>query len=452
MNLYKYTPTNLETMEATPIKRVEFDEIYKGAISYTFTKFTVSRTPDEETVNFYINIGAGYCFNNIAVTESESEFSKLKTITFPKNINSYYVNQTLDNVNINTNSITLGTGSSYSDLTVYLSTYLTEDNSEYPFLAPISVGTYNSELLTNITSIGRAKIRLNVSTDSLSPSYQDLDKIVPNFIGKVVSPGFLISSHHTDYPEADFTSLKHIKGQYLEWSNNSVIENVNNIVKKLDFGGYAPALCILSNGPTIDPHLTIELATNHNGNTLFYDSPTITNGSKIEITLPENGVDLNGKNTSGIVNSKALVKGDPIVIGRLTYKVLKSLLTTQGLPMTIKLSTSAKITGVSFYGDPYSSSTASKWKGQDINVPVAGKEVNITLSSKNISWLIDNYGQANAEIKFDKIPRNIYMKVLTSDLASTKQLSVNADSSEVKTVNINGQKRNLPYNELLTDN
>lgn len=45
MNLYKYTPTNLETMEATPIKRVEFDEIYKGAISYDSTKFTVSRTP-----------------------------------------------------------------------------------------------------------------------------------------------------------------------------------------------------------------------------------------------------------------------------------------------------------------------------------------------------------------------------------------------------------------------
>lgn len=451
MNLYKYTPTNLETMEATPIKRVEFDEIYKGAISYNSTKFTVSRTSAQETVQFNIKIGAGYCFNNIAVTESEPEFSKLKTITFPKNINSYYDNQSLNSTNVNTNSITLGTVSSYSDLTVYLSTYLTEDNSEYPFLAPISVGTYNSELLGNITSIGRAKIRLNVSTDTLSPSYQDLDKIVPDFIGKVVSPGFLISSHN-NYSEKDFTSLKHIKGQYLEWSNNGVIENVNNIVKKIDFGGYAPALCILSNGPTIDKHLTIELATNHNGNTLFYDSPSIANGSKIEITLPENGVDLNGKNTSGIVNSKALVKGDPIVIGRLTYRVLNSLLTTQGLPMTIKLTTSANITGVQFYGDPYSSSTASKWKGQDISIPVAGREVNITLSSKNISWVIDNYGQANAEIKFDKIPRNIYMKVLTSDLSSTKQLSVNADSSEVKTVNINGQKKTLPYNELLTDN
>lgn len=451
MNLYKYTPTNLTTMEATPIKRVEFDEIYKGAISYGSTKFIVSRTSDQETVQFNINIGAGYCFNNIAVTESESEFSKLKTITFPKSINSYYNNQTIDKVNINTNSITLGTDSSYSDLTVYLSTYLTEDNSEYPFLAPISVGTYNSELLGNITSIGRAKIRLNVSTDTLSPSYQDLDKIVPGFIGKVVSPGFLISSH-TEYSEKDFTSLKLIEGQYLEWSNNGVIENVNNIVKKIDFGGYAPALCILSNGPTIDRYLTIELATNHNGNTLFYDSPSIANGSKIEITLPENGVDLNGKNTNGIVNSKALVKGDPIVIGRLTYKVLKSLLATQGLPMTIKLSTSAKITGVQFFGDPYSTTISTKWKGQDISVPVAGKEVNITLSSKNISWVIDNYGQANAEIKFDKIPRNIYMKVLTSDLLSTKQLSVNADSSEVKTVNINGQKKTLPYNELLTDN
>lgn len=451
MNLYKYTPTNLETMEATPIKRVEFAEIYKGAISYNSTKFTVSRTPDNETVNFYIDIGAGYCFNNITVPESESEFSKLKTITFPKNINSYYVNQTLDGVNVNTNSITLGTMSSYSGLTVYLSTSLTEDNSEYPFLAPISVGTYNSELLSTITSIGRAKIRLNVSTDTLSPSYQDLDKIVPDFIGKVVSPGFLISSH-TEYSEKDFTSLKHIKGQYLEWSNNGVIENVNNIVKKIDFGGYAPALCILSNGPTIDKYLTIELATNHNGNTLFYDSPLIVNGSKIEITLPENGIDLNGKNTNGIVNSKALVKEDPIVIGRLTYKVLKSLLTTQGLPMTIKLTTSANITGIQFFGDPYSSSTASKWKGQDISIPVAAKEVNITLSSKNISWVIDNYGQTNAEIKFDKIPRNIYMKVLTNDLTSTKQLSVNADSSEVKTVNINGQKKTLPYNELLTDN
>lgn len=451
MDLYKYTPTNLTTMEATPIKRIEFDEIYKGAISYGSTKFTVSRTPAQETVQFNIKIGAGYCFNNIAVTEPESEFSKLKTITFPKNINSYYNNQSLNSINVNTNSITLGTVSSYSDLTVYLSTSLTEDNSEYPFLAPISIGTYNSELLGNITSIGRAKIRLNVSTNTLSPSYQDLDKIVPGFIGKVVSPGFLISSH-TEYSEKDFTSLKHIKSQYLEWSNNGVIENVNNIVKKIDFGGYAPALCILSNGPTIDKYLTIELATNHNGNTLFYDSPSIASGSKIEITLPENGVDLNGKNTSGIVNSKALVKGDPIVIGRLTYKVLKSLLTTQGLPMTIKLSTSAKITGVSFYGDPYSTAIGTKWKGQDISIPVAAKEVNITLSSKNISWVIDNYGQDNAEIKFDKIPRNIYMKVLTSDLASTKQLSVNADSSEVKTVNINGQKKTLPYNELLTDN
>ena len=451
MNLYKYTSTDLTTMEATPIKRVEFDEIYKGAISYDSTKFTVSRTPGQETVYFNINIGAGYCFNNIAVTESESEFSKLKTITFPKNINSYYNNQSLNSINVNTNSITLGTVSSYSDLTVYLSTSLTEDNSEYPFLAPISVGTYNSELLSNITSIGRAKIRLNVSTDTLSPSYQDLDKIVPDFIGKVVSPGFLISSH-TEYSEKDFTTLKFKEAQYLEWSNNDVIENVNNIVKKIDFGGYAPALCILSNGPTIDKYLTIELATNYNGNTLFYDSPSIDNGSKIEITLPENGVDLNGKNTNGIVNTKALVEGDPIVIGRLTYKVLKSLLTTQGIPMTIKLSTSAKITGVSFYGDPYSSSTASKWKGQDISIPVGGREVNITLSSKNISWVIDNYGKTNAEIKFDKIPRNIYMKLFTYDLASTKQLSVNADSSEVKTVNINGQKETLPYNELLTDN
>ena len=451
MNLYKYTPTNLETMEATPIKRVEFDEIYKGAISYDSTKFTVSRTSAQETVQFNIKIGAGYCFNNIAVTESESEFSKLKTITFPKNINSYYNNQSLNSINVNTYSITLGTVSSYSDLTVYLSTSLTEDNSEYPFLAPISVGTYNSELLGNITSIGRAKIRLNVSTDTLSPSYQDLDKIVPDFIGKVVSPGFLISSH-TEYSEKDFTTLKFKEAQYLEWSNNGVIENVNNIVKKIDFGGYAPALCILSNGPTIDKYLTIELATNHNGNTLFYDSPSIANGSKIEITLPENGVDLNGKNTNGIVNSKALVKGDPIVIGRLTYKVLKSLLTTQGLPMTIKLTTSANITGIQFFGDPYSTTISTKWKGQDISIPVAAKEVNITLSSKNISWVIDNYGQANAEIKFDKIPRNIYMKVLTSDLSSTKQLNVNADSSEVKTVNINGQKKTLPYNELLTDN
>lgn len=451
MNLYKYTPTNLTTMEATPIKRVEFDEIYKGAIEYGSTKFTVSRNALDENIQFNIYIGAGYCFSNIVVTESESEFSKLKTITFPKNINSYYINQQLDNVNVNTSSITLGTSSSYSELTVYLSSSLTEDNSEYPFLAPISVGTYNSELLNNITSIGRANVRLNVSTDSLSPSYQSLDKIVPGFIGKVVSPGFLLSSH-TDYSEADFTTLKLKDSQYFEWSNNNIIENVNNIVKKITFGGYAPALCILSNGPTIDKYLTIELATNHNGSTLFYDSPAIVGGSKIEITLPENGVDLNGKNTNGIVSSKALVKGDPIVIGRLTYKVLKSLLTTQGLPMTIKLSTSAKITGVSFYGDPYSSASASKWKGEDISIPVAGREVNITLSSKNISWVIDNYGQANAEIKFDKIPRNIYMKVLTSDLASTKQLSVNADSSEVKTVNINGQKKTLPYNELLTDN